>query len=104
MTYMLKLKKFISKFTDKKIPIGVNTSFDSGISSNSLTEAFDYPSVSNNSMKYSLREDIGSFEMIGTVRGSDNSTHYKLRSINTTEVFTISKKMLDLLFVPNRPK
>lgn len=94
------IKKFVSNFTDKKIPL-------SKIGTTIGEERFEnIPSIkdqakpeSRNSAKYILNDSVGNFEMIGPIKTSGNlPIRYKLRCSLTGEEIIVSGKLFTLLF------
>lgn len=98
ISYLDRFKQFISKFTDKEINLGTGVSFDSEFK---LTRIVDIDEIeekmATTKCQYSLRTNIGAFEMVGLIKGRTQAL-YQIRHILTGETINISKRMFDLLF------
>ena len=86
------IKRFVSRFTDKKI--FVNRDIDLHNNSSIINKQ----KKNNYITKYKLRENVGSFELYGTTRDSTDILKYKLihRESNTT--INVTEKLFRLLF------
>lgn len=98
VTYLEKIKQFISRFTDKEINLGTGVSFDNEFK---LTRIVDLDEIEEKmaltKCRYSLKSNIGAFEMVGIIKGRTQAL-YQIRHILTGETINISKRMFDLLF------
>lgn len=92
MEVINKFKRFISLFTDKKIFI--NRDID--IHNNS--SIINKERVNSLSPKYKLQENVGSFELYGTIRDKSNIAKYKLIHTETKTTIYVTEKVFRLLF------
>lgn len=96
-----RIKQLISRFTDKEIPIGTGVTTDDELIiddqlANTAIGNTKKP-IFNNSIKYHLKPNAGSFELVGLVK-STMSTAYQLRHVATGTTFNVPPQLFNLLF------
>jgi hypothetical protein len=96
-----RLKKFLSRFTDRKIPAGVGVSTDDTFTTGHPVTPEQVENAQRvTKMGYVLRDtaEVGGFELVGQVRKGDKVL-FQIRHTLTGEVVNFPKSVLDLLFV-----
>lgn len=92
MNIINNIKRFISYFTDRKIFI--NRNIDIHNDSNIINK----DRINEISPKYKLRENMGSFELYGTIRDNSNKIKYKLIHSETKTIIHVTENMFKLIF------
>jgi len=99
------LLKFLSRFTDRKIPgpKGVSTDDNLVLSSNPTAEQIEKAQRQTKAV-YRLRDpdEVGGFEMDGQVIRGDKSL-IKVRHTRTQEILLMPKRTWELLFEKEKP-
>lgn len=86
------IKRFVSYLTNRKIFI--NKEIDIHNDSNIINK----DRINEISPKYKLRENMGSFELYGTIRDNSKKIKYKLIHSKTKTIIHVTENMFKLIF------
>lgn len=86
------IKRFISYFTNKKIFV------DRDIDIHNDSNVINKKRINQISPKYKLRENLGNFELYGTIRDNSNKLKYKLIHNETKTIIYVTESMFKLIF------
>ena len=92
-----KIKKALSKIVPWRINRGIGISVDDDMVIKTMPSQESIESRASTSYRYQLKEDVGSFELVGIVKNGKTS-QYQLRHLASGDTFNISKHVLELLF------